>query len=79
MKALLRLLFYELLSVLGLLGGSLGGLLTLLALEDGVCHLRGNPLDRADRVIVARNGVIDFIGVTVGVDDRNDRNMQRAG
>ena len=32
--------------------------------------------DRANRVVVARDGVVDLCRVTVGVDDRNDRDTK---
>ena len=66
-------------SLLGGLGGSLGGLLhllALLALEHGVGHDGGDQLDGADGVVVAGDDVIDLIGVAVGVGDGHDGDAQ---
>src|SRR3712207_8177954 len=34
--------------------------------------------DAADRVVVARDLVVDLVGVAVGVEDRDDRDLQLA-
>src|SRR5699024_8593042 len=58
-------------------GGSL--LVALLALHDGVRHGAGDQLDSADGVVVAGDDPVDLIGVAVGIDDRNDGDVQLAG
>ena len=40
---------------------------------------RPDGLDRADRVVVAGDHVIDLIGIAVGVHDGDDRDAQDAG
>src|SRR5699024_5789164 len=68
-------------AVLGLLSLSLGllglglnlKLLALLAFQNSVRHGLGNQLDRADRVVVARDHVVDLVRIAVGVNDCNNR------
>ena len=48
------------------------------ALGDGVGDDPGEQADRADRVVVARDLVVDLVGVAVGVEDRDDRDAQLA-
>src|SRR5688572_27937963 len=45
----------------------------------GIGDLRGEQSDCAKCIVVARNPEIYFVGVTVGVDDADDRNLQLAG
>lgn len=48
------------------------------ALGDGVGDHAGEQGDGADRVVVARDLVVDLVGVAVGVEDRDDRDVQLA-
>lgn len=59
--------------------GLLLGLFALLALDHGVGHHGGDELDGADGVIVAGDGVVDLVGIAVGIDDGDDRDAQNAG
>jgi hypothetical protein len=45
---------------------------------DGVGDHAGQQGDRADGVVVARDLVVDLVGVTVGVEDRDDRQAELA-
>ena len=49
------------------------------ALGDGIRDDAGQEGDRTDRVVVARDLVVDLVGVAVGVEDRDDRQPQLAG
>ena len=53
-------------------------LTTLVAFDDGIsddaCHER----DRADRVVVARDDVVDLIRVGIGIGQTDDRDLQPA-
>ena len=49
------------------------------ALGDGVGDHPGQHGDAADRVVVARDLVVDLVRVAVGVEDRDDRDAQLAG
>src|SRR6476661_4822856 len=69
-----------------LLGGDLlvtGGAATAGArddaLGDGVGDHPGQQGDRADRVVVAGDLVVDLVGVAVGVEDRDDGKPELAG
>ena len=48
------------------------------ALGDGVGDHAGQQADRADGVVVARDRVVDLVGVAVGVEDRDDRDAELA-
>ncbi len=48
------------------------------AIRDGVGHDPGEQGDAADRVVVARNWVVDLIGIAVGVQDRDHRDAELA-
>ena len=48
------------------------------ALGDGVGDDPGEQRDGADRVVVARDLVVDLVRVAVGVEDRDDRDVQLA-
>ena len=48
------------------------------ALGDGVGDHAGEQGDGADRVVVARDLVVDLVGVAVGVEDRDDRDVELA-
>src|SRR5688572_25095769 len=43
---------------------------------DGIRDLRGEQPDRAQRIVVARDHVVHFVGIAVGVDDADDRDLQ---
>src|SRR5215831_18617233 len=45
------------------------------AFDAGVGDARRDEADRADRVVVARDHVIDEIRIAVGVGDRDDRDV----
>jgi small subunit ribosomal protein S2 len=49
------------------------------ALGDGVGDDAGQQRDGADRVVVAGDLVVDLVGVAVGVQDRDDRDVKLAG
>ena len=55
------------------------GLLALLALDHGVGHDGGDQLDGADRVVVAGDGVVDLIGITVGIGNCHHGDTQFVG
>ena len=48
------------------------------AFGDRLRNLRGKQADRPQRVVVARNHVIHFARIAIGVDHGNDRNAQFA-
>jgi hypothetical protein len=50
----------------------------LRAFGHRIGNLRGEQPDRAQRVVVARNHVIHFAGIAVGIDHRDHRNAQLA-
>ena len=52
---------------------------TAAALDDGVSDDAAHQTDRADRVVVARDDVVDVIGIGVGVDEADDRDVQTLG
>src|SRR5215470_3450030 len=52
--------------------------LELGAEDRGVGDLRREELDRADRVVVPRDDVVDEVGVAVGVGHRDDRDLELA-
>ena len=58
-----------------LLDGSLG-VLTLTALDGSVGHGGSDQADGADGIIVAGDDVVDLVGITVGVNDGDDGNVQ---
>ncbi len=71
------------------LGQRLGGLVAALggfggtgagdeALGDGVGDHAGEQRDGADRVVVTRDLVVDLVRVAVGVEDRDDRDVELA-
>ena len=49
------------------------------AFDHGVGDLAGEQADGAQRVVVARNHVIHFVRIAIGVDDGDHRNAQLAG
>src|SRR5262249_35885 len=60
--------------LLALLTAGARGLLEDLVADDrGVRDLRREQLDRADRVVVARDHEVDLIRIAVGVGDRDHR------
>ena len=61
---------------LGFLGGSFFYLLALTALDHGVGHDGSDQADGADSVIVAGDGIIDLVGVAVGIGDSHNGNAQ---
>jgi hypothetical protein len=63
-------------SGLSLALGLLLGLFALLALDHGVGHHGGDELDGADGVIVAGNGVVDLVGIAVGIGNSDDRDAE---
>src|SRR5688500_18370389 len=65
--------------VLTLLATVASGLLPDLRTDDrGVGDARREQLDRADRVVVTGDDVIDPIRIAVGIGDRDDRNLELA-
>ena len=46
---------------------------------DGVGHGRGNQANGADGVIVGRDHIVDLVRIAVGVNDRDDGDVQLAG
>src|SRR5690606_34996400 len=61
--------------------GVCGGVLActrLEALGDGRRDDLGQQRGRADRIVVTRDRVVDEIGIAVGVEDRDDRDVQLA-
>ena len=50
----------------------------LAAADDRVGNLRCEQPDRTQRIVVARDDVVDFVRVAVGVDDADHRNLQLA-
>src|SRR6185436_17711718 len=66
--------------VLGRFAGVLGvdRLLHVAAGDHRVGDPRREQPDRAQRVVVAGNDQVDFVGIAVGVDDANHRNLQLA-
>src|SRR5690606_26535038 len=64
-----------------LVGGATVGLRTRAGdqtLGDRVGHDPGEQADGADRVVVARDRVVDDVGIAVGVQDADDRDAQLA-
>src|SRR5690606_11522933 len=57
-------------------GGVRGG---SLAFQDRVGGGAGVQLDGADGVVIARDGVVDQVGVVVGVDDGDHRDAELLG
>src|SRR5690606_28588071 len=49
------------------------------AFVDGFGNLRDHQLHGTDGVVVARNGVIDFFGIAVGIDNSHNRDFQTMG
>ncbi len=49
------------------------------SLQHSIGYFRGNQLDRTDSVVVGRDHVINWIGVTVGVHNSDDGNIQPVG
>src|SRR5205809_137723 len=72
----LRLLAAIFLALRALLVGALA--LHLLAQHAGVRDLAREQLERADGVVVAGDRVVDQVRIAVGVDDRDDRDLQLA-
>ena len=50
----------------------------LVAFLNGIGHGRSNQADGTDGVIVCRNDIVDLIRVAVGINDRNDGDVQLA-
>ena len=48
------------------------------AFDDGIGDLCGEQTDRAERVVVTGNHVVDFVRIAVRIDDGNDRNAAGA-
>ncbi len=63
----------------GLLGDDRTVLSDVATLGDGVGHQTTEQRAGANGVVVARDDVVDHVGVTVGVDDRDDRQAELAG
>ena len=55
----------------------MGSFTTMLTFQSGLSDLTCHQTDATDRIIVARNDVVDRIGVTVGVDHGNDWDANR--
>src|SRR5690606_21592673 len=51
-------------------------LLTLEGLEHRIGHLRRQKPNRPDRVVVARDHVVDLVRIAVRIDDGDDRNTE---
>ena len=49
------------------------------AFDHGVGDLAGEEADGAQRVVVAGDHPVDFIGIAVGIDDRHHRDTETAG
>ena len=47
--------------------------------DAGVRNRRDVQLHRADGIVIAGNDVVDTIGITVGIDDADDRNPELVG
>src|SRR5699024_6819675 len=62
-------------------GGTLGRVTAATgheAVGDRIGDDTGQQRDRADGVVVARDLVVDLVGVAVGVEDRDDRQIELA-
>src|SRR4029077_17930912 len=46
--------------------------------DDRVGDLAGEQPDGAQRIVVARDDEVDFVGIAVGVDDADDRDLELA-
>src|SRR6185369_9182365 len=55
------------------------GLASLNPFENGISHFCGKQANSANSIVVARNDIIDRVGVAIGIDYGNDRNAELVG